>query len=509
VFPGLFGRPLDLDLAAFDAAFELMVRMRIGGLDSAGLADEATVQLCTAEERDGPALSELACAKEVTRNAPALDSNIRHLGELHSPAIPPTHGLDPLSPFHRTTHGMQWINFEARATWVIVVGETCEDFCFALACDRLFLGATWLPAPLIADPVLADGLRALRSLIGENSAYGYEVFFTSLSLDAADVEKSRLAALAMDTEAAGRCSKVVVPAATLSFGQPRRLADPSSLHLGETSTCYHDLDGALNIATALSTPVLGVARSAQPSEVAWEIDVSIEGKQALPRSALGPTDLLSASPPSPAIDVRGGTAGLVYHSHQTRGVFLAGWILEQHLVRPVLRIPSASLTVRRLAEAAGYVVRPSQTGRLNQIVIDMWGGIEAAAADLSGTVRDLLDALTPASGIRHERRAAADVAGHQPAPYLTAGHAQILLGLDKAGTRAELDRLLRLRVLRRGLVLRCARCNWLDWYAIDNIGQSFRCVRCTQGNFLEQARWHEPVSEPGWYTTSTTRCERH
>jgi hypothetical protein len=56
------------------------------------------------------------------------------------------------------------------------------------------------------------------------------------------------------------------------------------------------------------------------------------------------------------------------------------------------------------------------------------------------------------------------------------------------GTRAELDRLLRLRVLRRGLILRCARCNWLDWYAIDHIGQSFRCGRCDQNNFLEQAR---------------------
>jgi hypothetical protein len=33
-----------------------------------------------------------------------------------------------------------------------------------------------------------------------------------------------------------------------------------------------------------------------------------------------------------------------------------------------------------IAEAAGYAVRPSQTGRLNQLVIDMWGGLEAAAA---------------------------------------------------------------------------------------------------------------------------------
>ena len=114
VFPGLMDRPLDLDLGAFDPAFELMTRMRIGSLAGAELPGTAALQLCTAEERDLPALSELACVKEVS-HPPALDSNVRHLAELHSREIPPTQGLDPLSPFRRTTHGMTWINFEVRA----------------------------------------------------------------------------------------------------------------------------------------------------------------------------------------------------------------------------------------------------------------------------------------------------------------------------------------------------------------------------------------------------------
>lgn len=132
-----------------------------------------------------------------------------------------------------------------------------------------------------------------------------------------------------------------------------------------------------------------------------------------------------------------GAVYLTYHSHKTSGVYLAGWILEQHLVRPVLRIPGASLTVRRLAEAAGYVIRPSQAGRLNQIVIDMWGGLEAAAADLSGPVRKLLDVLTPAPDMKDGPLQTSLVVNRLP--YLTADHAQSLLGLDEAGTRAELD----------------------------------------------------------------------
>jgi hypothetical protein len=119
--------------------------------------------------------------------------------------------------------------------------------------------------------------------------------------------------------------------------------------------------------------------------------VSIEREQALPRSAHTSADLLASFPFSAEIDVRAGMSGLSYHSHKISGEYLVGWILEQHLVRPVLRVPSAAMTIRRLAESAGYAVRPSQTGCLNQIVIDMWGGLEAAAADLSSPVRALLD----------------------------------------------------------------------------------------------------------------------
>jgi len=495
-FPGLLDRPLDLDLSAFDPAFELMARMRIGSLDGAGLPGSGSVQLCTAEERDAGAVSELACAKQVT-NPPALDSNIRHLAELHSTGIPPVHNLDPLSPFRRTTHGMNWINFEVGATWVVVIGDTCEDFCFALACDRLFLGATWLPARLLRDPLLTGGLAALRDLISSNATYGHQAFFTSLSLDPAEIDQARLAALAVKNKQEADRVSIMIPPASLDFGHPKRLADPGSLHLGESTTCYRDQDGALSIATALSTPIPDTVRSAQPSQVAWEIDVSVDREQPLPRSALAPADLLAPFPASDTIDVRASTTGLTYHSHPTSGGYLAGWILEQHLVRPVLRIPDASTTLRRLAETAGYAVRPSQTGRLNQLVIDIWGGLDAAAADLSGPVRALLDVLTPPSGGKSEPHPASLVINR--IPYVTAGHAQTLLGLDETGTRAELDRLLRLRVLRRGLILRCARCHWLDWYAIDRIGQSFSCARCDHGNLLEQARWRDPVSEPQWY----------
>ena len=174
-----------------------------------------------------------------------------------------------------------------------------------------------------------------------------------------------------------------------------------------------------------------------------------------------------------------------------------GWILEQHLVRPSLRVPSASVVVGRLAAASGYKIQPSQAGRLNELVIEMWGGLEAAAGDLSGPTWCLLEALTPTLGDGNGPRDVSLVVNR--IPYVTVDHAKVLLGLDEQSTRAEIDRLLRLGVLRRGLILRCARCNWLDWYSVADLGRCFGCHRCDHENFLEQARWRDPVLEPRWY----------
>jgi hypothetical protein len=62
VFPGLLDRPLDLNLGAFDPAFDLMARMRIGSLAGAELPG-AALQLCTAEER-GSACAERTGMRE-------------------------------------------------------------------------------------------------------------------------------------------------------------------------------------------------------------------------------------------------------------------------------------------------------------------------------------------------------------------------------------------------------------------------------------------------------------
>jgi hypothetical protein len=493
-FRSLLDRPLDLDLSGLDPAFELMVRMRTGSLEGALLPYRARMRRPAVTGDDMLALAELACDGEA-RHPPALHSKAAHMRPLGGNG---SHGGggDRLSPFARTAHGTEWTRTGLLTTWVVVIGDTCEDFCFALACDRFFMGATWLPARLVSDPLLAGGLASLRSRARRYPGLGFRAVFTSLSLDLAAVDEARQAVLAADAAAADKCSAVVAPS-SLEFRWPKRLADPASRHLGESSSCYRDADGALNLATALATPVPDAVREADVSDVAWEVDVTVDGEQPLPRTALAPDALLSGASRQEGIGVRASTQGLVYQSHSPMARRILRLDLHDGLVRPALRLPGAAETVRRLAGAAGYEVRPSQTGRLNQALIQMWGGLEAAAADLSGQARSLLDALTPSPGIKDGPRENSLVVNRLP--YVRAEDARALLGLDEAGTRRELDRLLRLGVLRRGLILRCSRCHWLDWYPIDRIGQRFTCGRCDHGSLLEQDRWHLPVLEPAWY----------
>lgn len=493
-FPGLLRHPIDLDLSCLDSeAFELMLRIRLGGLSDAALPDGSSVQLLTAEEGDVPALAELACMKTVTHR-PGGHSQIRHLREMHSELVPTTEGMDPLSPRGRTQHGMQWVQFEPRRTWVVVVGDTCEDFCFALACDRMLASATWLPLELMGDARLILPLRMLRTELRIWPQYGDRVLATSASLTTDQVREATNAAF---PNSGGEEWLEVIEASHLDFGRPRRLGDPGSLALGESSICYLDDRGTLTIAPALEPPIPEVARTASPSEVAWEVDTNVDGFLAPAREAIGPSALLSRPADRDRIAVRVGCLGVTFHSHKVSGITIVGWSLEQHLVRPSVRVPGASDVLAQLAESSGHTVRPSQTGRLNQLMINMWDGLLAVADDLSGPVWAVLDEFVDRTRLTDGPRLHSIVVNGLP--YMTSLNAQELLGHTEVTTRAELDRLLRLSVLRRGLLLRCERCHWLDFYPLDDVGQRFVCRRCVYSNVLVLERWRHPVIEPAWF----------
>lgn len=489
----------DLDLNQVDPVLALMVAMRTGTLNDAGdLPDGCKPRLLTATPDDVPALAELALVGAAQTRPPASGSEIRHMRGLHA-ASGPVPGISPVQPLERTMHGMaRLVHTRARPRpWTVVVGATCADFCFALACDRLLGGATWLPLSRLPGPVLDAGFPALsRHIVSASTMSATRVAVTSVSLDTAGLEAARELLRARGGAAFTDAHTEVMASGAVTFAYPVRLGDPAHVTLAETSQAHRDdADGALHVDSALLTPVPEVARRAD-ANVTWQVDVRVEGEHPPARRVLGSGDLLSAVPQAEDLQIRAGAETLTYHSRSALFTF-AGSTLEMSLARPRLRLPAAADVLGRLAVAAGYDIRPSQTGRLNATLAGLWGGFAEAADDLGGPAWPLLHGLTPVNGEKDGPQASRLVV--HGVPYVTFAQAASLLSMPAPQAREILDRLARRRILRRGLVLCCGRCNWLAWYPLEALSQDFQCQRCTHANMIEQQLWRDPFDEPAWF----------
>jgi hypothetical protein len=71
--------------------------------------------------------------------------------------------------------------------------------------------------------------------------------------------------------------------------------------------------------------------------------------------------------------------------------------------------------------------------------------------------------------------------------------------IDKKDLRSDIDRLCRLGVIRRGLVLRCEACTYLGSYPLIRSQALTRSARCGAQNPLTLERWNDPIEEPMWW----------
>jgi hypothetical protein len=65
--------------------------------------------------------------------------------------------------------------------------------------------------------------------------------------------------------------------------------------------------------------------------------------------------------------------------------------------------------------------------------------------------------------------------------------------------RDHVDWLLSHGILFRGLVLGCAQCQRPAFYRLEELAQSFHCLRCGHLSQLVQHRWRNPHQEPWWF----------
>lgn len=177
-----------------------------------------------------------------------------------------------------------------------------------------------------------------------------------------------------------------------------------------------------------------------------------------------------------------------------------------------LRDPDMRVILDSLVPA-GWTWQLSDAGRFYQGLSDMLGGLDQVVGILRDhTFRAVVDEYlspAPAKGAaRPEIKTSLYLSGarrrfmtlDQCVAAANSSDRDAGDSVTAAEVRTLVDRLLRQRVLVRGLALKCDRCLHTDFQPLDGIGRGFRCGRCLSGQPLVAQSWfgHGP-DEPNWH----------
>lgn len=145
--------------------------------------------------------------------------------------------------------------------------------------------------------------------------------------------------------------------------------------------------------------------------------------------------------------------------------------------------------LRSVFEERGYYITPTAKAAAALGQLDLIGGVANLKVLASSKVRELLRVLSRRRG---ERRPF--VAQRKTLKF---EHFRAKLGREVA--RDVLRWLVERRVVFRGAVLECPRCRLSGWYAIDRVGEVWRCDVCQEDSSIplepEKTEWHYHINE--------------
>jgi len=505
VIPPMPDQPplVTLDLSGVDPVVALMIESRTGALDTHDQARLQPVQL-PVDDADLGHLIRMAITGQ-TRLA-GWDPGPRYLTAVDAAA---TGGSSALSgeqfmqrtPFARTRRWLTPVRTFAAAPppVVCVIGDAAADHALAVACDRLFHRAGWIPLSVLQDEKLTRAARLGIYELGHiPGSPPRPVLVTSTSeshetLQSLISELQSSYGLSVPGDPRGEFL-VICPGELASEPARYLLADPGQFAIARTVPIRRDSDGCCFL-TPLDLP-LPEAAGHLSADMHWQVDVVVPGHRVPARSAI-PGNVLTQIRPGviPDAIVRAGRHGISFSS-VNMGFVPAGVPAEGRLAHPMLRFPSAERIFTELAAARGNMVERSDPGRRAANAAELWGSFDAIVADLIGPTRRLLDAFLPP-----RRKKDGDYgSGYaiRGEGYLHFNHAELALGLSPGDARKVLDRLVGLDVLRRGLLLSCERCRWQAFYPIDQVGKTFTCAACSHASILASGTWYKGDPEPAW-----------
>lgn len=233
-------------------------------------------------------------------------------------------------------------------------------------------------------------------------------------------------------------------------------------------------------------------------DLTWQIDVDTPEFR-VPRMRGVSPEVLQAGSNTRESFVRLSRSGLSCYSGSW-GWVMAGSTRTQAMAKPRLQFPSLLTWAGAMAASAGMSTRFSDAGHRIEVLRRRWGSRATLTADWAGDLRPVLLGF---KADKKDTSAAFPNGGgvvlRFPEAYLSFQGMSGLFTGDADVLRAQIDRLCGLRVLQRGLILRCEACMDLAFITLDEVASVNVCRRCGSSNALTQARWNRPADEPIWW----------
>ncbi|WP_406073139.1 hypothetical protein [Streptomyces virginiae] len=495
-------RMYTLDLSQVDSEIALMLETRIGAIHADARPGLDLMELPVAE-KDLPALVHLAVSGQ-PRPGWQPSTGTSCVGGQPDGELTASDFLAS-TPYGRAARWTTRLTSYHPQPVVWVVGDTAEDHALAVLCDRLYKHSAWIPTSVLTEgnPLARAVKGAIRTFQPMGRSNQDPLLLTSVSqtpdwLEALAYELNEpLASVTVYTDSGPSDSFAfaqlqAVPASDLArYERTSLITDPVHHQITRRTPVAHEA-GTTSLLTPLDLPSAHAVEHLGP-DLHWCVDVLMAGHTLPARTALPSASLTQETGGLPDTVAR--TArGCVSFISANMGFSTPA---NRH-AQPLLRFPAADVVLEEVARARAATVKRSSAGRRAAIAVEMWGSLEAVAADLSGPTRDVLNSFLPPDKKRD---------GDYGPGYAIRGSGYVALeDIEKAlrvdtwhAARDLADRLLARKVLRRGLLLNCERCSYEAFYRTELISDAFDCEACGYTSAVERGRWYGRDPEPCWY----------
>jgi hypothetical protein len=233
-------------------------------------------------------------------------------------------GLDGTTAWDLTQVGLVPVShggLPARA--IAVIGSTAEDFALAVALDRMYGAATWVPVEWTEDSHLRWPMQnCYDDLLQAARPWGHPPIVTSISLSEERVNAAVQAGWPELIQAWGDKSNTVslngqppefVPADQLNLQGPRYLACAGDYDVPFASPTRSDGRGGFEFVLPIPAHTPSSPELQGPQRPFWEVDVELSSPRMPAGRKLGAPAFLADYVPNPAAELRSGRDGISFN----------------------------------------------------------------------------------------------------------------------------------------------------------------------------------------------------